>query len=160
MENPIEGMSTKDRNQNDMRKLYEILSLYANRKKRLAFTLPEFAHNNKDLLIIVADPKTDLLFVSYHDKTATGRIKDAKSLRPHIVKDMMRMTDFDDTVMGFLVSIAEILKLKSIKYGNEILKQVENAIWNIAKVLKNIKKPVESVGSKITLPTYEQEITK
>lgn len=108
-----------------------------NREERLLFTIKEFAHANKDLLIMVADPKTDRMFATYKDRFVNGRIKSPLGKKTHIVRDVLKYSRFHVTVDQFIASIVETLDLPIWKGGsNQFYQFLDGAVFNIAKKLR------------------------
>ncbi len=99
------------------------------------YTVKEFAHANKDLLIIVCDPKSDRMFATYKDKFVNGKIKSTDGKNRHVVKTVLTNCRFNTGIDSFLGSLAETLNL-SIPKANDFYKFIDGALFNIAKSLK------------------------
>ena len=104
-------------------------------KGRRSRRISEFCHYNKDLLVIVADPKTDNLFMSYRDKIVANQIKNAEGFKTHVVKGVLSHSLFKKEVDNFLTSIMDSLQL-SLEDGNQFYQWIDGALYNIAKVLR------------------------
>ena len=109
----------------------ELFDSKGRRSKKIA----QFLHYNKDLLIIVADPKTDRLLMGYRDKIVTSEIKNAEGHKTRVVKGVLSHSLFKKEIDNFIVSIAESLKLK-LEDGNQFYQWIDGALYNIAKALR------------------------
>lgn len=105
-------------------------------------------HANKDLLIIVADPKDDSVFVSYNDKHAGGKIASLKGDKPRLVKNILKSSGFDRHIDDFLISLAEAIGVKKLVDANNFLQFLDGALFNLAKRsrTKSHKEVSRSVG--------------
>lgn len=106
-------------------------------------SVPEFVSANKDLLIIVADPKTDSIYVAYNNKIVAGNIKSADGKKLHLVRGVLKDSLFRKNIDLFIASIVDTIKLP-LRKGNQFFMFLDGAIFNIAKSLakKNkIKSP-------------------
>jgi hypothetical protein len=124
------------------------LKLLFRRDLRNLYTIKEFAHANKDFLIIVCDPKTDRIFVTYKDRFVNGKIKSATGKNPKVVKTVLRYSRFHHSISDFITAIAETLNLPLTK-GNQFYQFLDGAVYNIAKGLRKKRsdrpaKPVQS----------------
>lgn len=104
-----------------------------NRVDYLREHLGDFAHQNRDLLIIVADPETDQLFCAYKDKMVLGKIKDLHARKLTVVRDVLRhsklKSDFDHAMDLFLAGLADFLQL-SLEKGNQFYDFIRNVIFH------------------------------
>lgn len=117
--------------------------MFTSRKKKLGMSVPEFVSANKDLLIIVADPKTDSIYVAYNNKIVAGNIKSADGKKLHVVRSVLKDSLFQKNIDLFIASIVDTIKLP-LRKGNQFFMFLDGAIFNIAKSLakKNkIKSP-------------------
>lgn len=116
--------------------------------------LGEFAHQNRELLIIVADPETDQMFVAYRDKMVLGAIKNAQDAKLSVVRDVVRHSklkrDFDIAIDLFLAGTSELLQL-SVKHGNHFYKFIADVLFHFQpkanKWLEEKKKRDEILAS-------------
>ena len=122
-----------------MGKLLEIAQLYINRRKRLSYTVKEFMHTNKDLLFIIADPKTDEIYIGYDDRHAKGEMLiDGKKVG--IVKKMLKTSKFEENYGAYVSTLASLIFDKTVSRWSRIfLNQMNNMIFNLNKSLRNIK---------------------
>lgn len=106
------------------------------RHEYLRTLLGDFAHENKDLFLIVCDPKTDDMFVAYRDKMILGKIKtqDGKSLS--VIKDMLNESTMHNGVERFIGALVDTLKV-SLTKGNDFYHFVAESIYKIAETIKN-----------------------
>lgn len=105
-----------------------------NRKKEEAISIGEFAHQHKNLIIIVADPKDDTIFAAYNDRFASGKLKTSAGKDARIIRDMMANTAlFDSNIDRFLMGLTDVLKIRRLSYGvNNFLQYLDGALYNIA----------------------------
>lgn len=111
------------------------------RDERNLYTVKEFGHANKDFLIIVCDPKTDRIFVSYRDRFVNGKIKSTDGHKAQVVKNIVKFSRFDTKIDDFLTSIAETLGLSMFK-GNQFFQFLDGALYRIASSLRKKRGPV------------------
>lgn len=122
------------------------LKMVFNRNEHLLFTVKEFSHQNKNLLIIVCDPETDRMFVTYKDRFVNGRIKSPLGKKSHIVKDVLKYSRFNVTIDQFITSLVETLHLPVWKGGaNQFFQFIDGAVYNIARHLRK-KQPTSVQG--------------
>lgn len=129
-----------------MSKILQILKIFFNREERLAYTLTEFAHQNPDLLIIVADPKTDKLFIGYKDKHVLNKINSAEGKKLRVVRNILKRSTFAGSIDFFQVALMETLQVPIMqKHFNLFLQWVDGAVYNIGKALGTNKKHAQAV---------------
>ena len=121
-----------------------------NRNERLLYTIKEFSHANKNMLIIVCDPKTDRMFVTYKDFYVNGKIKSTQGKNTHVVREVLKNSRFKDSIDGFVGSLAETLSLPLLK-ANDFYKFIDGAVFNIAKALRG--KPTRPEPQKGAIPS-------
>ncbi len=117
---------------------FELLKVYSNRRQRLAFTIPEFAHTHPDLIITVMDPKTDEMFVCYKDKMVRGAIKSAqKGGKAYVLAGLMRESTFEASMDGVVVALLDLFKVTiKLKFFNQMAQALDGALYNISKTLR------------------------
>lgn len=94
----------------------------------------EFAHQHSNLLVIVADPADDTVFVAFKDQFVGGRIKDRDGKNIGIIKDMLNASTFESRVDSFLLGLADAIKLRKLTAGaNNVLQFLDGALFNIAQ---------------------------
>lgn len=127
-----------------------------NKKEAEAIAVGEFAHQNKHLIVIVADPKDDTIFVAYNDSFVSGRIRGMEGDKVHILRDLMASARlFDSEIDRFLMGLVEVLKIRRLSVGvNNFLQYLDGALYNISrrhreKVLTDV--PEGSVKSPLTV---------
>lgn len=125
------------------------LRLLFNREAYMLTRMPAFLHAHKDYLIIICDPKTDRIVVSYRDRLVNGKIKSNQGKKTKVVRDVLRYSRFHKNIDGYLSSMAETLNLPVFK-ANQFYQFLDGAIYNIAKSVRKKrqtdppKKPVPS----------------
>ena len=101
--------------------------------EKLRLEIGEFAHANKNLLIIIADPKDDTIYVTYKDKFVSGRIKTSEGGRVHLVSDVLNASVFHKEIDRFLMSIMETLQIRRMTAGlNNFLQFIDGALFNLS----------------------------
>lgn len=108
-------------------------------KKNSANTIPDFAHANRKLLMIICDPENDSITVCYKDRFASGKIKSATGKSTHVVKDVLKHSRFERTIGDFIGTIAETLNLPLVK-GNQFYQFIDGALYKISKALSEVEK--------------------
>jgi hypothetical protein len=109
------------------------------RKKLNELTVPEFANRYRDLLVIVADPKTDNIFVGHGGKVVSGNIRSTTGKKAKVVKHVLSHSQFKSSIDEFITSLMETLKLP-LKYGNNFYQFIDGALFNISKALRDKRK--------------------
>lgn len=103
------------------------------KRKKQKYEINEFMHRNKNLLIIVADPKDDTVFVGYKDKRTGGKIVSMKGDKPNLVKNVLKSAGFDRHIDDFLIGLAEAIGVKKLVHANNFLQYLDGALFNLAK---------------------------
>lgn len=105
------------------------------RNKRIQHAVPEFMHANKDLLVIVCDPKTDTIYAGYKDNFVGGKIKSPSGKKLKVVKSVLKSSLFKDSIDLFITGLVETLKLP-VRKGNQFLMFLDGALFNLAKATR------------------------
>lgn len=112
--------------------MLEFLTKKQSREDYLRGVLGAFAHENRECLIIVADPKTDFLFVAHKDKMVLGKIKSLDGKPMSVVDGVLRhsimKSKFDAAMDPFLGGIVDVLKLGLVK-GNQFYSFVADCLF-------------------------------
>jgi len=108
------------------------------RKKAREKCIGDFMIDNKRLLIIVADPQTDKLMMSYKGKVVVSKIKGADGKQKHIVRKMLKHSQFNNNIDQFLQGISDAMRLRIMKNmdNNRFFQWVDGSIYNISKSFK------------------------
>ena len=120
--------------------LYTFFTKRYDRKEYLRRLLGEFAHENRDVLLIVADPKSDYLFCAYRDRTVLGQIKSLDGTKMNVVKNLLSEESalnekrFNKYIGYFTASLIDVLKV-SVHKGNQFYSFLDGSIFNIVKVI-------------------------
>lgn len=127
------------------------------RVKQIGLICKEFAHENKDLFIVIADPKTDTLFAGYQDSFTYGTIKQPGGMGEGVVKQVLMYSKFNKSLSKyqtfkfhadiFLMNLAEVLWLK-IKKAPEFFKFISDALFFLPKGKKYDIKKQEAIDAK------------
>lgn len=110
------------------------------KKKIMSFEVPEFAQKNPDLLIIVCDPKTDMIFVGHKGEMVLGNIKSADGKQMKIVRNVLDHSQFKTAINPFITGLLEALQLP-LKAGNLFYQFIDGALFNISRSLMRKPKP-------------------
>ena len=73
--------------------------------------IKEFLHKHKDLLIFVADPKTDWMVTAFGDNFATVQFP-FESMDKGIVFNALRKSKFNEAIDPFMVGLEEATGIK------------------------------------------------
>lgn len=94
----------------------------------------EFAHAQPDMIIIVADPKDDTIFVAYNNKFVSGRIRSAEGNKIHIVNDVLKQSTFNGGIDKFIMALVDIMKIKKLTSGvNNFLQFIDGSLYNLSQ---------------------------
>lgn len=118
-----------------MYNLLQFLKDMFNYEARTSKKVSDFAHANRDLLVIIADPKTDKMFISYRDKFFYNQIKSATGKNTKVVKGILSHSLFKKEVDNFLVSIMDTMQL-SLKDGNSFYQWLDGKLYALARSLR------------------------
>jgi len=91
------------------------------RKDRIAHKVGQFMHDNPELLVIVCDPKTDVIMTGYRNFATAGAIQPDivnGKWRSKVVKEVLSMSRIDKAIDRFLL-------------------QIDGAVFNIAKAVRD-----------------------
>lgn len=90
--------------------------------------LQEFQHENPDLLIMIADPKTDEISISFRKQNAFTKFPFTDMSRG-VVFNALRKSKFSEAIDAFMVAIIESTGIDvTNKDGNELLKLLGGAM--------------------------------
>lgn len=106
--------------------------------ERNLFLVPRFAAAHKDMLIIVCDPQSDRVFATHRGKMVNGRIRSAAGKTTHVVRDMLKYSQFRFHIDEFLAVIADTTKIP-LPSAQQFYQFLDGAIFNISKTLKKRK---------------------
>lgn len=113
--------------------MLSFLEKRVNRVDYLRKQLGDFAHENHDLLVIVADPKTDQMFVAYKDRMVLGHVKSADGKKLRVVHDVVRQSamksQFDEAIDRLMGGMVDVLKL-GLKEGNQFYSFISDVLYN------------------------------
>lgn len=110
------------------------------RAKKRRLSVSEFAHKHRHLLVIVLDPETDELFMSYRDRQVLNKIKTVDGKNHHIVKRVIKASQFRHYVDQLITALVEALKTPlNIPEVNLFFKWIDGALFNIGLEVKEKK---------------------
>jgi hypothetical protein len=119
----------------------------------------EFAHKNKNVLVIIGDPETDHLFAAYNDSMINGRIKSLSGKKQPVVKQVLAFSKFSSSLDKFTffkfkadILIAEIAELLWLPIGKskQFFMFLSDALWFIPKGANTQNAIMNTKGSKPT----------
>lgn len=140
-----------------MSKVLQLFKIFFSRQERLSYTLQEFVHQNKNLLIIVADPKTDKILVAYKDKHTYGQIKSVEGKKMTVVRDVLNHSKYKGSIDSFLTTIIETMNLP-VKYGKDFLQYVDASLYNIANALSGKVEPKKEQPADVETPAESNNL--
>lgn len=112
--------------------MLDFLKKKQSREDYLRGQLGAFAHENRDVLIIVADPKTDFMFVAHKDRMVLGRLKSLDGAKLHVVHDVLRQSamksKFDAAIDHFTGGMVDIFQL-GLKEGNQFYSFISDVLF-------------------------------
>ena len=111
-------------------------------------TVGEFAASNPDLLVIVCDPKTDLMQLSYKGKIVADRVvaKDGKKL--NVIRKVLNHSLYKKNIDGFIVRLVSQLQYISKNvHADQLFLWIGSKIEDFAKVIRfeKLGKPIDKV---------------
>lgn len=110
------------------------------RAQRRSRTVSEFAHKHKDFLVIVLDPVEDTLFMAHRDQQVFTKIKTADGKNHHIVKNVIKASQFKGNIDYLLAALAEALKSPLANpHVMEFIKWVDAAAYRLGINLRKQK---------------------
>lgn len=110
----------------------------------MALTIPEFGHKNRDLLIIVADPKTDEVYFMYKDTVIRGQVGEKTKkgkIKTGVVKNILTYGRFKDKQNGIERFIMELAG--AMHFGGSKAKYFFSAVYDGLYALAARKRRVE-----------------
>lgn len=93
--------------------------------------ISEFANAHPELLVIVANPITDRLFMSYKGRQVYNQIKNAEGKEMRVVENMLRRSTFGSHIDHFITSLVDIFQVSLLK-ANEFYKWIDGGVFNLA----------------------------
>lgn len=118
------------------------------RVKKREIGVGDFLLNNKRLFIIVCDPQTDKMIMGYKGKICVNKIINDKGKSTHVVRKMLKHSQFNDRIDQFLNSLSESIKI-TFKEGNHFFHWIDAGIYKISKSLsKNNYEKSKKRGNK------------
>lgn len=96
--------------------------------------IKDFLHSHKDLLIMVADPKTDEIVIAYNDQFAVTQYP-FESMDKGIVFNALRESKFDETIDPLMVGIEKATGI-TVENNQQLSHIIGGSIMNIGKKSK------------------------
>jgi len=107
------------------------------RADRRSRTVSDFAHRHKELMVIVLDPVEDTMFIAHRDKQILTKIKTADGKTHHIVKNVVKASQFKSNIDYLLTAMLEGLRASLDNPAvNQFIKWLDAAVYRIGQDLK------------------------
>ena len=114
-------------------------------------TVGEFAASNPDLLVIVCDPKTDLMQLSYKGKIVADRVVSQEGRKLGVIRKVLNHSLYKKNIDSFIVRLVSQLRYVSKNIAaDQFFMWVGSKLEDFAKVLRYEKlgKEVSKVEQK------------
>lgn len=119
---------------------------WRNRQRRASVS--DFAFKHKHLLVIVLDPIEDTMFMAHRGRQVLSQIKYPDGKSHHIVKDVIKASQFKHYIDKVIEALVEALKTPLINPAvNQFVQWVDGALFNISKTVTEDK--IEKEKAKI-----------
>lgn len=115
-------------------KLKELIFRSDRKRREFVVKATNFTHENKDALVIICDPQTDVMVVAQGSSIVASRFKTAEGKRMHIVADALHY-----------------LNSKTDKSIDQFLLAVDSALFNLAQRRYNIRKGKPLAGALVRM---------
>lgn len=136
-----------------MKKWIQLFQLVFDRNARVAFTLQEFMHVHKDLLIVAADPRTDEMVVGFGDALVRGKIKSATGKKVRVVKGLLIESQFEGATDGIIVALLDTMKVSlRLPAFNQFSQVLDGALFKISKNLRESAPPATPIPGAVPSP--------
>lgn len=97
----------------------------------------EWVNENKDLLIVIADPRSDSVNISFGGLNAFVRFP-MESIDKGVIFNALRASKFNEAIDPLIFGIMDATKM-AVKEGSPLLIEVGSAIKSIGVARENIK---------------------
>lgn len=134
-----------------MIRLIYLIKLLFSRQTRVKMTVGEFAASNPDLLVIVCDPKTDLMQLSYKGKIVADRVVSQEGRKLGVIRKVLNHSLYKKNIDSFIVRLVSQLRYVSKNIAaDQFFMWVGSKLEDFAKVLRYEKlgKEVSKVEQK------------
>jgi hypothetical protein len=111
------------------------------RIRRSMTNIAAFANANKRLLIIVADPRDNTLFMAHRGQQTGGIIKSEDGTDCNVVREVLKMSKFDknSAIDKFIAALVFHMQAPLTNpHVNNFFQWVDGALFNINKAIKRI----------------------
>ena len=90
-------------------------------QKKFDRSINEFCHDHKEVLVIIADPKSDKILVAYEDYRVYGRLRSVTGKRIRVARDILRKSTFHKPGVrdSFIGGLVDTLKLPLMSEGGQ-----------------------------------------
>lgn len=103
--------------------------------KRKMLNIQQFCHNHHNFLVIVCDPRDNVMFVSYRGKQVGGKIKSEDGKDHKVVKNVLKHSTFEREIDRLIGAIMVSMKLP-LEWGRPFFEFIDGAIFKISENLK------------------------
>jgi hypothetical protein len=90
--------------------------------------ISDFANSHPELLIIVGNPKSDKLFMSYGGRQVYNQIKSAEGKDLRVVQSILRRSTFGSTIDHFITALVDIFQV-SLAKGNQFYQWIDAGVY-------------------------------
>lgn len=102
-------------------------------------TIGPFVKKNRDVLVIMADPKTNVVTAFYKGKVVAAKIRQADGSRKSVVRNALKHSVFENNIDQFIMGIAEVLRMKLNGGASEFLRLIGGMTKAFGDALKRSK---------------------
>ena len=120
--------------------LKHIFKTMFSRPQRIHNRLERITRGNEDLLIILADPKTDTLVAAYKGKFVMDKIVSTEGKELNVVKKVLKHSLFKKNIETFVAKLCSVIqyKQKSID-ADQFFMWIASKIEDLVSVLQKEK---------------------
>lgn len=97
--------------------------------------IKEFAHANRHLLVMVANPLTDEIFVGFNDVNSFVKFPTTGDIKNNVVFGVLRASKFESSIDDLITGLMKVLEDDEGK-GVQLYKVVGGALLSIAEARK------------------------
>lgn len=115
--------------------------------KERQIKLQEFADENKDLLVMFASPRHDLIYVSFGGYSGLVKFP-GTDMDKGVVFNALRKSKFADAIDPFMTGLMEASGISDKEDGGEVLKAVGGIMKSIGDERDVIKKNINKTHAK------------
>lgn len=106
---------------------------FRDEQKRL--NVQEFAHANRSLLVMVFDPKDDMMYAAFGDKQISARIRSIDGLEYEVVKGVLTHSSFHEQIDRFLGGVIDVMRTP-LEVGKHFYLFIDGVLFQLSKALE------------------------